>query len=654
MKFKYLLMAALVTAFTACATTPQQENKEQEEAQTPGEEPGETPGEEPGEEPGEKPGEDPGEKPGDKPGEEPSGIRYAKVTEALEDWAGEYVITAETSDGIFVMGEWGDATYGTSYAVPVGGPDNKKDFRDQLLEDGSFPAEIMDPYKVTLLHKDGFYTIFFSGFGYLGVEENANQLWKNSQAEGDAYLWDPDFDEGEMCLWNVGQYDRCLQYNASRPRFASYTYSQESITLYRRSESGGSIIGPGEEEEKELSVEITTGEASPMTPYKATLNGSFLNANASIREAGFQWGTTENLGNTLQATYVAASFKEDLMDLTPRTTYWYRAYVVLQEGDNIKHFYGSTRSFETPAPAAPPSGAPVWSELPAMHPGQDRDYLVNAEDKTQYYAWHYTDLAGPNGGKARNYTTCYSAKYHCPLWVAAPRHSMYSQKNTDRTDAYKQDPKMPSDIQYKSKSTGGGCNKGHMLGSAERVASRLTNEQVFYYSNIAPQLSSGFNTGGGGWNTVEDWVDDQVCQDTLFEVVGTYFEKYESKSWGYTVEPAEISFGGRNDVVRPTMFYYVLLRTKKGNTGKAVTSCAANELQCVAVVRPHTNDMKSAIDDLKGSGKYSTGKRYVYKEDLMSVKELEQLTGITFFPNVPNAPKDTYDPSDWNVTASNK
>ena len=38
----------------------------------------------------------------------------------------------------------------------------------------------------------------------------------------------------------------------------------------------------------------------------------------------------------------------------------------------------------------------------------------------------------------------------------------------------------------------------------------------------------------------------------------------------------------------------------------------------------------------------------------MSVSELEQLTGLTFFPNVPNAPKAAYDPSDWNVTASNK
>ena len=186
MKLKYLLISTLAVAISACAPSPKTEDNKPEES------------EKPSDEPGEDPGEDPGEEPGDNPGEEPSVIRYTKVTEALEDWAGEYIITAETSEGIFVMGEWGDDSYGTSYAVPVGGPENKKDFRADLSEDGTFPAEIMDPYKVTLLHQDSFYTIFFSGFGYLAVEENANQLWKSSTATGDAYLWDPDFDEGEI------------------------------------------------------------------------------------------------------------------------------------------------------------------------------------------------------------------------------------------------------------------------------------------------------------------------------------------------------------------------------------------------------------------------------------------------------------------------
>ena len=156
---------------------------------------------------------------------------------------------------------------------------------------------------------------------------------------------------------------------------------------------------------------------------------------------------------------------------------------------------------------------------------------------------------------------------------------------------------------------------------------------MFYYSNIAPQFSSGYNTGGGGWNTLEDWVDGQVCRDTLYEVVGCYYEQF-TDGYGFTGTPATISFGSRSDVARPTMFYYLLLRTKKGNSGKSVRDCSAGELQCAAFVRSHNNGLK--------------GQRVSQKE-MMSVSDLEKITGFTYFSNVPNAPKDTYNPADWGL-----
>ena len=41
-----------------------------------------------------------------------------------------------------------------------------------------------------------------------------------------------------------------------------------------------------------------------------------------------------------------------------------------------------------------------------------------------------------------------------------------------------------------------------MLGSSDRTVSQATNDQVFYKSNIGPQLQNGFNTGGGVWNNL--------------------------------------------------------------------------------------------------------------------------------------------------------
>lgn len=288
---------------------------------------------------------------------------------------------------------------------------------------------------------------------------------------------------------------------------------------------------------------------------------------------------------------------------------------------------------DIPDPVPGQSGKYGWYELPVINYTQSGSYLIDSKDRNLYYAHHMCagGEKGPGGKTARNYTVCFSAEHHVPVWVAAPRHKMY-QSGASRTDAYAKDPSIPSDIQYNSKSTGGGCNKGHMLGSAERLSSTATNKQVFYYSNIAPQYTDTFNTGGGGWNTLEDWVDGQVCSDTLYVVIGAYFDKYTDRR-GYTDSPATISYGGRNDVSRPTMFYYILMRTKSGSSGKALKDCTASEIQCAAFVRSHKTPKGVKVSE----------------QDMMSVSDLEKITGFTYFPNVPQAPKGSYRASDWGL-----
>ena len=293
----------------------------------------------------------------------------------------------------------------------------------------------------------------------------------------------------------------------------------------------------------------------------------------------------------------------------------------------------------TPDPDEPGSGGTPtpnpstsnfdWAELPVMVDANGDGKHDN--DSSLYYATHICAGGEKNAqrnGTARNYTVCFSGSHHCPVWVAAPRHKSY-ESGASRTDAYGVDPKIPSSIQYNSKSTGGGCNKGHMLGSAERLSTSATNKQVFYYTNIAPQYSSTFNTGGGAWNNLEDHIDGLVCSDTLYVVIGCYFEKFSRN--GVSASPKTIEFGGRSDVSCPTMFYYALLRTKKGNTGKRVQDCSADELQCAAFTICH--------EMAKGHKPEAA--------DMMSVSELEKLTGFTYFPNVPNAPKTKFSSGEW-------
>lgn len=363
--------------------------------------------------------------------------------------------------------------------------------------------------------------------------------------------------------------------------------------------------------------------ATDVTASSATLTGSFTYEGEETVgiEVGFAYKASGETDYTTKTVTASSGDKSAaITGLSAATTYTFHLYASI----GGKQYRSQEGTFTTESGTVPPPENVYrtgWAELPVEE--QNSDY---------YYAHHICPDFYVGSQKARNYTVCFSAEHHCPVWVAAPRHACYEVKGTDRTGAYKRDPDIPSGIQYSSKSTGGGCNNGHMLGSAERLVTRKTNEQVFYYSNIAPQYSSNFNNGGGAWNNLESFVDAQVCADTTYIVVGTYFEPF-TDAYGKSCTSSKIDFGGRSDVSRPSMFYYLLLRTKNGNTKKSVMDCAASELKCAAFVLRHNMD--------KGHKPQA--------KDMMSVAEIERLTGFTFFANVPNAPKDTYNPSDWGL-----
>lgn len=431
-----------------------------------------------------------------------------------------------------------------------------------------------DQYKAVVEKSGSGYTINVAGIGYLGLESGKNSVNASSSPQSsDNYKWTFSYKDGSS-VWvkNVAHSNYRLQWNASAKIFRCYTGSQEELTLYRRGTSTGTVTPPSGGDDN------TGGD------------NTGGNTGGDDNTGGDNTGSGGNTGG----------------------------------GDNDE---------EIPTPVPGQSGKYGWYELPAISYSQSGNYLIDTKDSDLYYAHHMCagNETGPGGKKARNYTVCFSAEHHCPVWVAAPRHEMYNG-GANRTDAYAKDPSIPANIQYSSKSTGGGCNKGHMLGSAERLSSTATNKQVFYYSNIAPQYSDTFNTGGGGWNILEDWVDGQVCSDTLYVVIGAYFDKYTDRR-GNTDSPAKISFGGRNDVSRPTMFYYILMRTKSGSSGKPLSQCSASEIKCAAFVRSHKTPKKTNVSS----------------QDLMSVSDLEKITGFSYFPNVPQAPKDSYNAKDWGL-----
>ena len=542
----------------------------------------------------------------------PVGEYYVKVTQAQTDWTGDYLIVYEA--GKLVLDSDGDAKTHASVSI----------------SDGKIPYESAKAYNIRIEKSGSGYSMKM-GDNYYGLNSSSNALHVSTSEPTDNYRWTFQTTNGVTRAYNVKYPTRFLQFNAGSMQFRCYTSAQKDVTFFKLD---GEASGGGGGGTTPATPTVTTGGSSNVSQTEATLSATYT---GTPTYGGVEWGlSADDLSEDWQAEYLnGGSFNVTINGLGAGHTYYYRAYIAVLEGTDYQYYYGEVKSFTTPAGEIVIGGdQPGWYETPMMNITKSGIYRVNTEDPTQYYAIHMCSGGekGPGGKTARSYTVCYSAEYHCPVWVAAPRHSMYVG-GAGRNDSYRKDPDIPSNIQYNSKSTGGGCNKGHMLGSAERTSSVATNKDVFYYTNIAPQLSSGFNTGGGGWNNLEDWVDTQVCADTLYEVIGCYFDRY-TDGYGVTQNPSVISYGGRDDVSMPTMFYYVLIRTKQGNSGKALKDCAASEIKCAAFVRTHSNALKG---------------QKVTSREMMSVADLERITGVTYFPNVPNAPKNTFKASDWGL-----
>ena len=274
-----------------------------------------------------------------------------------------------------------------------------------------------------------------------------------------------------------------------------------------------------------------------------------------------------------------------------------------------------TKSFaEAPAPKGKTAHA-GWAELPTQK--ASNDIFITSH------------LLGDN---RRNYTVCYSREQRAPLWVAAPVHSTY-KGDVKRVDNYDFDPTLPVNIQITLNRSYGDYTRGHMLGSGERTASREMNNQTFYVTNIAPQLREGFNERGGAWNNLEYFVDRQLCADTLYVVTGAIYDDFTAPDGTNIKARTTVNKNDNKRVGVPTAYYKALLRTKSGRTGKSVMECKASELKCAAFIVAHRSD----------AGHKPT------VEDMISIKELERLTGVNFFANVPNAPESKAEAKDWGL-----
>ncbi|UKI38917.1 MAG: DNA/RNA non-specific endonuclease [Alistipes putredinis] len=251
-----------------------------------------------------------------------------------------------------------------------------------------------------------------------------------------------------------------------------------------------------------VTVDVTTIGFSELSHYGARLSGSYtVSPQQDIDEAGFAYRKFDAQSYAhISGSTTGNEFSVLLSSCQPSTTYYYKAYVVL----NGTRYYGAEKSFTTTANGGDEPTTQKYSELPKL-----------IELDGCQYVTHFIP-----GTRTRNYSICWNRDKLIPMWVAYPMHRCYDG-SAGRNYVWNYDPQIPSSYQPNLGSSYlGSYSRGHMIASSDRQVSPAANRQTFYYTNMCPQIQNEFN--GGVWQSLEKRVQsyDWICDDTLYVVSG--------------------------------------------------------------------------------------------------------------------------------------
>lgn len=262
-------------------------------------------------------------------------------------------------------------------------------------------------------------------------------------------------------------------------------------------------------------------------------------------------------------------------------------HIILNGGSSSSNSPGGTPGSSASASA----GLAARLEVPAMKSGNQllAHWSVEGEDSVMTYCLEYD-----------------RSKYHS-RWVAFRFDDHTRGRNVGRKDygikpQYPADPQLPADAAIEDDASFTGYQHGHLCASADRLYSRTANDNTFYMTNMSPQLG---NFNGKYWAAFETLVQkigrDKSFADTLYVVKG-----------GTIADGQVEKYVAGERIAVPKYYFMALLKVKNG----AYNSIAFwMEHKDYGSTTPDNTEMASRA---------------------ISVDELEELTGIDFFHNLPD------------------
>ena len=228
-----------------------------------------------------------------------------------------------------------------------------------------------------------------------------------------------------------------------------------------------------------------------------------------------------------------------------------------------------------------------------------------ATDTSCDYITHYTSDG------LLNYAMEYSKEKMHSRWVAYRYDSKLKAQVTSRSDEWGVEPFYNNNKTYQI-ATGffGGYNRGHLVGSAERLYSHEANVQTFYMSNMSP-MNGNFNSiyWGEIETLVRKWGRNCGAGDTLYVVKGGTLDSL------LTTTTVRNTLGETVQMAVPKYYYIAVLSLSSEGKAKAIGFWIE-----------HKDFKDSSLSNLKK----------IRQAAACTIDELEERTGIDFFCNVPD------------------
>ena len=189
------------------------------------------------------------------------------------------------------------------------------------------------------------------------------------------------------------------------------------------------------------------------------------------------------------------------------------------------------------------------------------------------------------------YTLSYNEKYEQAIWVAYELTSAETNSIYNRTNQFLIDPKIFTGSAENSDYAGSGYDRGHLAPAGDMGWSAQSMIESFYYSNMSPQVPS-FNRGI--WKNAETFTREAaIANHAIYVVTGPVFT-------------SDMTTIGSNKVAVPHYYYKVIL------------DYFEPELKAIAFVIPNE------------------GSQLPLQHFAVSINEVEQITGLDFFPLLPD------------------